>query len=248
METPSKRDLTALERLRYELSAATRLRHVKAAVQAYSPKAGIKMVTYYHYPPVGAVDFGPDIAVYTFGFPAAWVEAFVREGFMEIDPISKLAAKRTLPFPWSEAETERRLDANERRFFQVVKETNVGEGLAVPVFGPNGRRGFYATGFGPGAPLPDDQRVAEIHAACQFAHLRFCELMAQRLPDSVTLSDREREILSYLARGQSNQMIATKLNISANTVDTYVRRCFEKLDVHDRVSAGLRGLALGLVA
>jgi LuxR family transcriptional regulator/LuxR family quorum-sensing system transcriptional regulator CciR len=43
-------------------------------------------------------------------------------------------------------------------------------------------------------------------------------------------------------------MIADKLNISANTVDTYVRRCFDKLDVRDRVTAGLRGLALGLVA
>jgi len=43
-------------------------------------------------------------------------------------------------------------------------------------------------------------------------------------------------------------MIASRLNISSNTVDTYVRRCFGKLEVNDRVTAGLRGLALGLVA
>jgi LuxR family transcriptional regulator/LuxR family quorum-sensing system transcriptional regulator CciR len=43
-------------------------------------------------------------------------------------------------------------------------------------------------------------------------------------------------------------MIASKLNISSNTVDTYVRRCFDKLEVRDRMTAGLRGIALGLVA
>ena len=79
---------------------------------------------------------------------------------------------------------------------------------------------------------------------------RLCiiDLILKALPETVSLSEREAQILGYVVRGLSNQMIAAKLNISANTVDTYVRRCFEKLDVHDRVTAGLRGLALGLVA
>jgi DNA-binding NarL/FixJ family response regulator len=37
------------------------------------------------------------------------------------------------------------------------------------------------------------------------------------------------------------------LQFSRNTVETYIRRCFEKLDVNDRVSAALRGIALGMV-
>ncbi len=80
------------------------------------------------------------------------------------------------------------------------------------------------------------------------AHLRYCDLIIESLPEAVSLSERERQILGFVVRGRSNQQIAATLNISANTVDTYVRRCFDKLDVHDRMTAGLRGLALGLVA
>ena len=90
--------------------------------------------------------------------------------------------------------------------------------------------------------------IAELHAACQLAHLRCCDLILEALPGQVSLSERERQILGFVVRGHSNQMIAAHLSISSNTVDTYVRRCFEKLDVHDRVTEGLRGLALGLVA
>jgi LuxR family transcriptional regulator/LuxR family quorum-sensing system transcriptional regulator CciR len=41
--------------------------------------------------------------------------------------------------------------------------------------------------------------------------------------------------------------MAEILDLSPNTVDTYVRRIFRKLHVGDRVTAALRGLALGLI-
>ena len=37
------------------------------------------------------------------------------------------------------------------------------------------------------------------------------------------------------------------LGISPNTVDTLVRRCFEKLGVSSRVEAALAGVALGII-
>ena len=50
-----------------------------------------------------------------------------------------------------------------------------------------------------------------------------------------------------MARGKSNPDIATILGISAETVDTYVRRLYPKLGVHDRVTAVAEGIARGLV-
>jgi len=129
-----------------------------------------------------------------------------------------------------------------------VRARRLGPGLAIPVFGPNGRSGYYAAGIGNDAPLQDEREIAELHTACQLAHLRYCDLILACLPEKVTLSECERQILGLLVRGHSNQMIAAKLRISANTGDTYVRQCFENLDVHDRMTAGLRGLAFGLVA
>lgn len=237
-----------IERLRLALSSATELAQIQYAMESYCAAVGIRMLSYYHYPPVGAVDFGPDIQVYTFGWPADWVEIYMREDFIHIDPLPRIAASQTKPFWWSQIHDLGELDSDERAYLAKAAKAGLGDGLAIPVFGPNGRNGYYPATFGKDEPKPDDSEIAKIHAACQLAHLRYCELILHSLPDAVHLSERERQILSYVVRGHSNQMIAAKLKISANTVDTYVRRCFDKLDVHDRVTAGLRGLAMGLVA
>jgi DNA-binding NarL/FixJ family response regulator len=51
------------------------------------------------------------------------------------------------------------------------------------------------------------------------------------------LSPREREVLDRLARGYLYKEIAEKLNISVPTVNTYVRRIYEKLHVRSRAQA-----------
>jgi two-component system response regulator NreC len=49
-----------------------------------------------------------------------------------------------------------------------------------------------------------------------------------------TLSQREREVLRFTARGFSNLEIAGRLFVSPKTVDTYRSRIMAKLDLHRR--------------
>jgi DNA-binding NarL/FixJ family response regulator len=51
------------------------------------------------------------------------------------------------------------------------------------------------------------------------------------------LSPREREVLDYLSQGFLYKEIAEKLGISYETVHTYVRRIYEKLQVRTRTEA-----------
>jgi DNA-binding NarL/FixJ family response regulator len=51
------------------------------------------------------------------------------------------------------------------------------------------------------------------------------------------LSPREQEVLELLARGYLYKEIADRLNISVPTVDTYIRRMYEKLHVRSRAQA-----------
>ena len=61
------------------------------------------------------------------------------------------------------------------------------------------------------------------------------------------LSDREIEILQMLAEGHIKKEIASHYNISYNTVDTYVRRIFDKLDARNAPSAISIAHRLGLI-
>jgi DNA-binding NarL/FixJ family response regulator len=55
--------------------------------------------------------------------------------------------------------------------------------------------------------------------------------------DGESLSPREQEVLDLLARGYLYKEIADRLNISVPTVNTYVRRIYEKLHVRSRGQA-----------
>jgi len=55
--------------------------------------------------------------------------------------------------------------------------------------------------------------------------------------DSEELSPREREVLELLARGYLYKEIAGLLQISVQTVNTYIRRIYEKLHVRSRAQA-----------
>jgi DNA-binding NarL/FixJ family response regulator len=56
-------------------------------------------------------------------------------------------------------------------------------------------------------------------------------------PESAQLAVRERQVLDLMARGYISKEIADNLNISIPTVNTYIRRIYEKLHVHSRAQA-----------
>lgn len=80
-------------------------------------------------------------------------------------------------------------------------------------------------------------------------HYRHRDQPERRAPeDSLsTLSEREREVLTFTARGYSSREIGEMLFISGKTVDTYRQRLMEKLDLHHRADVVQYALRKGLL-
>ncbi|MEO0435913.1 MAG: LuxR family transcriptional regulator [Pseudomonadota bacterium] len=211
----------------------------------YFTGVGMAMMSYHHLPPLGAVDRSPHITVTAHGFPPDWVKRYETE-FQLIDPIPRHASHATHGFFWSDARSFEDLTEDERYYLDELDKESLGDGLAIPVFGPFGRGGYVGLGFGSGEPRPPPSSVNLFQSVCQFGHQEFCRILF--LKDSAaTLSPREIEILCWVSQGKSNAAIAQILSISVHTVDTHLRRIFEKLNVKDRITAALRGSALGLL-
>ena len=68
-----------------------------------------------------------------------------------------------------------------------------------------------------------------------------------RAGDSLpALTEREREILTLIARGRSNAEIADDLTLSLKTVRNHASNIYNKLQVADRTQAALRAREAGL--
>lgn len=61
------------------------------------------------------------------------------------------------------------------------------------------------------------------------------------------LTDKEIEILRYIAAGMSNKEIAHELSYSEKTVKNYLSTIFQKLDIRDRTQAAIFAYRSGLI-
>ena len=58
----------------------------------------------------------------------------------------------------------------------------------------------------------------------------------------MSLTERERNVLYYLALGYNNSEIGKTLNISVHTVKAHLETIYEKFGVTNRVQAVIKGL------
>jgi DNA-binding NarL/FixJ family response regulator len=65
--------------------------------------------------------------------------------------------------------------------------------------------------------------------------------------DHRALSDRELRVLQELTHGKSTKEVAENMHISEETVKTYLKQIFRKLDVRDRTEAVAEAFRRGLV-
>jgi two-component system, NarL family, response regulator LiaR len=97
-------------------------------------------------------------------------------------------------------------------------------------------------------PKPDSYRVETVVVEKEVYVTRNENFVLDTLLVSqLELSKRELEILSLLAKGHSNQEIATKLFVSLSTVKTHIQNLFEKLDVKRRIQAVEKAKRLNLI-
>jgi DNA-binding NarL/FixJ family response regulator len=64
---------------------------------------------------------------------------------------------------------------------------------------------------------------------------------------SLILSEREKQILSELAKGNSYKAISDLLFISLDTVKYYVKNIYKKLHVHSQSEAVAKAIKKGLI-
>ncbi len=187
-----------------------------------------------------------DFAVLAHAVPDTFAGWYDDYNLRRFDPIPLLARASTRPQFWEDIWKFLRPTPEQSGFLHDLEEAGIGHGIAFQVHGPNLRNGYVGFGFDLDGPRPSAAKVFRLQCAAQIVHVRYCELTAEAAVRKFELSPRETEILEWMAHGKSNSVIGDILGISRHTVDTMSRRLFDKLGVHDRTTAVLRGLGSGL--
>jgi DNA-binding NarL/FixJ family response regulator len=80
------------------------------------------------------------------------------------------------------------------------------------------------------------ESIREVHAGgasmTPSVALRVMKFFNQPKSTSYSLTNKEKEVLTLLADGNSYKMVAAKLDISYSTVNSHIKNIYEKLHVH----------------
>ena len=84
--------------------------------------------------------------------------------------------------------------------------------------------------------------IREVHAggSPMSAHIARKVVASFHRASGAALSHQEREVLAGLSRGQTYAAIGQEMGIAIHTVRNYIRRIYEKLQVHSRTEAVAR--------
>lgn len=182
------------------------------------------------------------------GFSPDVIRTYLKADHRRLDVMPRLTITTGKPVRWSEGWASVGVTEEEQAFLDMMREVGIGDGFGFPCYGPGGRNAYVGVGVISEKARTDELAIREMHLVAQAAHLRICALTESEQTPAKPLSGREREILLWVARGKSNGVIADILAISPGTVDTYLRRIYDKLGVSDRTSAAVRGIGMGLIA
>ncbi|WP_198024091.1 helix-turn-helix transcriptional regulator [Sphingorhabdus lutea] len=123
-----------------------------------------------------------------------------------------------------------------RKLFNRLKELDVTQFLIIPLFGAKFINGCITFGFNDKVNLSDEILVKLLEHLSMETHKQMVIFLdVQDAP--VELSPREKEILGWMAAGKSKMDISQIISLSPSSVDTYIRRIYKKLNVHNKSDA-----------
>ena len=217
-----------------------------AVFSEYFRDTDVQRLVYLHLPPLGAAD-SRNVRLRAEGFPEELVGRYIGERLYRDNPMLRHAHQDVEPIYWDEIPTKGPVNERERAFLEAFNLANIGDGVGIHVYWPNGRSGQCGLGFRRGVRRLEPAVLKDFQWVCQLAHLRYCAMLVPTLGPLPELSIRETEVLAWVARGKSNSLIGEILGISSHTVDAHLRRTFLKLGVFDRISAAVRGIGVGVI-
>lgn len=176
-------------------------------------------------------------------WPKSWFDQYHSQDFYRHDPVAAMSHTSQKAFRWSEATAS---TPQARRVMDAARDDHrLKHGICVPI---RNFEGFYAAASfaGENVDLSENGRFfAEMVAISSFNSLS--KLTSGASPYRV-LTDRQREIMTWVAAGKTAWDVGAILNISTNTVNKTIANAMDRLDVRTRAQAIAEAIRRGEIA
>jgi len=167
-------------------------------------------------------------------WPQSWLSRYFSRGYLVVDPTIKRVRAGAPAFYWRDL-IETRDDPVAQRVMDEATDFGLRQGLTVSLLTLDGHAAGLSLAGGRIEHHPRLKGMMTLVASYALGQCFGLDKAARAAP--VDLTNREIDVLRWLAEGKSDRDISQILSISEHTVDKYLRSAFAKLGVANRASA-----------
>ena len=192
------------------------------------------------------IDMKPGVGVIQ-NYPEDWMKHYFEKGYDRVDPVITYCQNKMDTFTWAEIPQRLQMTRLQAQCLNMGIEAGLYNGVCTPLWGPNQ---FAGIGLASAEKLDSfDGNLDLITAYCNHFYIAFQRIRQKkdRPEHNIYLTPREQEVLTWAAVGKTDSDIATILNLSEDTVDSYFRQIFKKLDANNRIMAASKAISYGLI-
>jgi LuxR family quorum sensing-dependent transcriptional regulator len=175
-----------------------------------------------------------------------WVSRYMRKRHYLKDPVLAATMTRDEPFSWTDVTGQRPLDPGEQLVMDEARDFGSCEGFVTPFRNIDGSLG-NVTLFARQCELSEDARTS-LHIMSLYFAGAARRLNGPGAGAHVHLTERERDVVSFLSCGLTQAEISDKLSISPRTVETLVQRARLRLGVATTAQLCVEAIRAGLVS
>jgi LuxR family quorum sensing-dependent transcriptional regulator len=171
-------------------------------------------------------------------WPEQWSQRYFSQGYLFEDPTIQRVVASPKPFLWSELEEFYRDRPFAQRVMGEAKEFNLGFGFTVPILTLDGQPAGFSIASDRGELPPYFRGQLQLLAMYSFGRA----LWLANTPPIVKLTQREADVLQWIAEGKSDWEISKILHVSEHLVDKMARQIRTKFGATNRTQAVAQAL------
>lgn len=174
-------------------------------------------------------------------WPEEWSQTYRDRRYFRDDPVSRWSLSKRRPFRWSSARRGSEKTPRSREIDGAAAEFGLRDGIAFPL---------ASDGWQSVISLASDRQLdlgqkdeGLLYLASTYLKMAATDMLVEARPDAPQLSQREAEILSWIAAGKTAWEVSMILGLSHNTVEVHVRNIRQKFDSPNVTHAVVRAIA-----
>jgi DNA-binding CsgD family transcriptional regulator len=183
-------------------------------------------------------------------YPESWFDRYQSQNYIEIDPLVRHCSRSIIPVVWHQQ--EQTCNKQVQTMFDEATEHGLVAGATFSVIGKNSELAIFSLSSDRATESEKSNIVAQLGQGYMLlAHIHEAVtrlgLSRNHFTESIVLSKREKECLTWVAVGKTSWEISKILGISEATIIFHISNASKKLQTNTRSQAVARAIALGII-